>query len=79
VLFFGGREVSGDTFRLHYEELTLRGAFHHTPRTVRRALTFLATGARPWEKLVTHEVGLDGLARLFADPPHDLLKAAVRP
>ena len=62
VLFFGGREVAVDTFRLHYEELTLRGAFHHTPRTVRRALAFLASGARPWERLITHEVGARGRA-----------------
>jgi L-iditol 2-dehydrogenase len=79
VLFFGGREVAVDTFRLHYEELTLRGAFHHTPRAVRRALAFLATGARPWERLVTHEVALEGVPALFADPPRDLIKAVVRP
>jgi L-iditol 2-dehydrogenase len=79
VVFFGGREVAVDTFRLHYEELTLRGAFHHAPRNVRAALAFLASGAYPWELLVTHRVGLDGLASLFADPPRDLLKAAVIP
>ena len=77
VVFFGGREVAVDTFRLHYEELTLRGAFHHTPRHVRAALAFLASGAHPWERLVTHRVGLEGVAGLFADPPPDLLKAAV--
>ena len=83
VVFFGGRErgsaLAVDTFRLHYEELTLRGAFHHTPRTVRAALAFLASGAYPWARLVTHEVGLDGVAALLADPPRDLLKAAVVP
>ena len=79
VVFFGGREVAVDTFRLHYEELTLRGAFHHTPRHVRAALAFLASGAYPWERLVTHQVGLEGVAALFADPPADLLKAAVVP
>jgi L-iditol 2-dehydrogenase len=79
VLFFGGREVAIDTFRLHYEELTLRGAFHHTPEHVRAALAFLASGAYPWERLVTHRVGLEGVAALFADPPRDLLKAAVLP
>ena len=79
VVFFGGREVAVDTFRLHYEELTLRGAFHHTPRHVRAALAFLASGAHPWERLVTHRVGLEGVAGLFADPPPDLLKAAVVP
>jgi L-iditol 2-dehydrogenase len=79
VLFFGGREVAVDTFRLHYEELTLRGAFHHTPRTFRAALAFLASGAYPWERLVTHRVGLEGVAALLAGPPPDLLKAAVIP
>jgi L-iditol 2-dehydrogenase len=79
VVFFGGREVAVDTFRLHYEELTLRGSFHHTPRDVRAALAFLASGAYPWELLVTHRVGLEGVARLLADPPRDLLKAAVVP
>lgn len=79
VVFFGGREVAVDTFRLHYEELTLRGAFHHTPRDVRAALAFLASGAFPWERLVTHRVGLEQVAGLFADPPPSLLKAAVVP
>jgi len=83
VVFFGGREqgsaIEVDTYRLHYEELTLRGSFHHTPQTVRAALVFLASGAYPWERLVTHRVGLDGVPALFADPPRDLLKAAVIP
>ncbi len=79
VVFFGGREVAVDTFRLHYEELTLRGAFHHTPRHVRAALAFLASGAYPWERLVTHQVGLEQVAGLLAEPPRDLLKAAVVP
>jgi L-iditol 2-dehydrogenase len=79
VVFFGGRELAVDTFRLHYEELTLRGAFHHAPRHVRAALAFLASGAYPWERLVTHRVGLEQVAGLFADPPPDLLKAAVLP
>jgi L-iditol 2-dehydrogenase len=83
VLFFGGRErgseLSVDTFRLHYEELTLRGAFHHAPRHVRAALAFLASGAYPWEELITHRVGLEEVPQLFADPPRDLLKAAVIP
>ena len=83
VVFFGGlepgTEIAADTYRLHYEELTLRGAFHHTPRHVRAALAFLASGAYPWERLITHEVGLDEASALFAEPPDDLLKAAVRP
>jgi L-iditol 2-dehydrogenase len=83
VVFFGGLErgatVALDAYRVHYEELTLRGAFHHTPRHVRAALAFLASGAYPWERLVTHRIRLDELPALFGDPPRDLLKAAVYP
>jgi L-iditol 2-dehydrogenase len=83
VVMFGGlpRDVRPpvDAYRLHYEELTVRGSFHHTPATVRAALGFLGSGAYPWDRLVTHRVLLDELPALFADPPRDLLKAAVVP
>jgi L-iditol 2-dehydrogenase len=83
VLAFGGlpreERVSVDPYRIHYEEVRLVGAFHHTPRTFRAALAFLASGAYPFERLITHEVGLEGVAALFDDPPGDYLKAAVRP
>src|SRR5438132_10135069 len=82
VLFSGlpsGERVAFDAYKLHYEEVTVRGSFHHTPRTVRAALAFLASGAYPWKKLITHRVTLEEVPALFADPPHDLLKAAVIP
>jgi L-iditol 2-dehydrogenase len=83
VVMFGGlprdARPAVDAFRLHYEELTIRGSFHHTPPAVRAALVFLASGAYPWERLVTHQVVLEGLPGLFSDPPRDLLKAAVSP
>jgi L-iditol 2-dehydrogenase len=83
VVMFGGLPRDArppvDAYRLHYEELTVRGSFHHTPATVRAALGFLGSGAYPRERLVTHRVLLDELPALFADPPRDLLKAAVIP
>ena len=83
VLGFGGlardARVQVDPYRIHYEEVRLAGSFHHTPRHFRAALAFLASGAYPFERLVTHEVGLDGVGALFDDPPRDYLKAAVRP
>jgi L-iditol 2-dehydrogenase len=83
VVMFGGLPRDArppiDAFRLHYEELTVRGSFHHSPATVRAALGFLASGAYPWERLVNHRVLLEDLPALFADPPPDLLKAAVVP
>jgi threonine dehydrogenase-like Zn-dependent dehydrogenase len=50
-----------------------------TPKTVRAALAFVASGAHPWPSLITHRVGLDELPDLLTDPPHDLLTAAVYP
>ena len=83
VVYFGGRETDSelrvDTYRLHYEELTLRGAFHHAPRHVRAALAFLASGAFPWQRLITHRVRLEDVPALLANPPSDYLKAAVVP
>jgi L-iditol 2-dehydrogenase len=83
VVMFGGlpRDAAPtvDAYRVHYDELTLRGSFHHTPATVRAALGFLASGAYPWQRLITHRVLLADLPALFADPPRDLLKAAVTP
>jgi L-iditol 2-dehydrogenase len=83
VLAFGGlprdARVAVDPYRIHYEEVRLLGSFHHTPRHVRAALAFLASGAYPFERLITHEVGLEGVAALFDHPPRDYLKAAVRP
>ena len=75
----GGSRVAVDPYRIHYEEVRLVGAFHHTPRHFRSALGFLASDAYPFERLVTHQVGLEGVAPLFDDPPRDYLKAAVRP
>jgi len=83
IVYFGGREAGSelrvDTYRLHYDELTLRGAFHHAPRHVRAALAFLASGAFPWQRLITHRVRLEDVPALLADPPSDYLKAAVVP
>lgn len=83
VVMFGGlpRESRPpvDAYRLHYEELTIRGSFHHTPATVRAALGFLSSGAYPWDVLVTHRVLLADLPALLGAPPADLLKAAVVP
>jgi L-iditol 2-dehydrogenase len=83
VLAFGGLprdvHVAVDPYRIHYEEVRLLGAFHHTPRHVRAALAFLSSGAWPFERLVTHRVGLEGVGPLLADPPADYLKAAVVP
>ena len=49
VILFGGcapgTSVRVDTRRAHYEELTLVGAFHHTPGMIRRAVELLESKA----------------------------------
>jgi len=74
-----GEPLPADAERIRREELSVCGAAGHAPRHVRAALAFLASGAYPWERLISHEVSLDAVAGLLADPPADYLKAAVRP
>jgi L-iditol 2-dehydrogenase len=80
VIFFSGLAdgIELDARRIHYDELTLRGVFHHTPQTVRAALAFLASGAYPWNALLTHELALEQLPAFLAEPPDGYLKAIVR-
>jgi L-iditol 2-dehydrogenase len=64
VLFGGcapGTTVPLDTQRAHYEELTLVGAFHHTPELIRRAIELLESGALNPMGLLTHRMGLEGV------------------
>lgn len=65
VVFFGGcapgTTVSIDTRRTHYEELTLLGAFHHTPDLIRRAVEMLETNTIEPEALITHRRDLGGV------------------
>ncbi len=62
VVFFGGcapgTTVRLDTRRAHYEELTLTGAFHHTPELIRRAVELLESEATVPDGLITHRMGL---------------------
>jgi L-iditol 2-dehydrogenase len=88
VVLFGGlpREtfVPVDSYRLHYEALTLRGSFHHRPRDVRAALGLLERAASSIARLLTHEFALadvvEPLRRGAGLAPRDgLLKAVIRP
>jgi len=62
VVFFGGcapgTTVTLDTRRVHYEELALVGAFHHTPALIREAVALLESEALVPDGLLTHTMGL---------------------
>lgn len=64
----GGSEVTFDPGPLHYDELELRGAFHHSRREVDRALEALATGTVPWETLLGDTIALEDLQAALAAP-----------
>jgi L-iditol 2-dehydrogenase len=75
-----GTEVTLDPGPLHYEELDLRGTFHHDRDDVDRALTHLATGAVPWQMLQGPRISLDELPRALAtDNRGPALKWVVDP
>lgn len=69
VVLFGGCEPGTtfqvDTRRMHYEELTLLGVFHHTPRHIREALTLLDQGLVNGNLLLTHRMALPSLPEAF--------------
>ncbi len=71
VNFFGGCPagtcVSFDAGLLHYSSLTLLASFHHTPRTIRRALEFIEKGVIRVEDFVDGECVLDQLPALFQE------------
>lgn len=70
VILFGGcapgTSVRVDTRRAHYEELTLVGAFHHTPAMIRRAVELLESKAIEPAGLLTHRMGLGQVKEALA-------------
>ena len=69
VNFFGGcptgSKISLETGLIHYSNLTLLASFHHTPRTIRRALEFIETGVVRAADFVDGECPLSKLPELF--------------
>ncbi len=82
VCLFGGcahgSKAEMDTHRLHYDEITLFGVFHHRPGYVRQALDLLGKGAVPRDLLIDREISLEELVPFFAaHSTVSSLKAAV--
>jgi L-iditol 2-dehydrogenase len=69
VNFFGGcpsgTTITLDTTLIHYSNLTLLASFHHTPRTIRRALEFIEAGVIRAADFVDGECPLSRLPELF--------------
>jgi L-iditol 2-dehydrogenase len=69
VNFFGGcaagTSITLDTTLIHYSNLALLASFHHTPRTVRRALEFIGAGVVRSRDFVDGECPLTELPALL--------------
>ena len=69
VNFFGGcaagTKVELDTNRLHYNNITLRASFHHTPATARRAFELITSGRFRSRETITSRAPLTELNRVF--------------
>jgi len=69
VNFFGGcpsgTTVQFNTAHLHYSSISTVASFHHTPRTIRRALEFIESGVIRADDFVDGQCSLDELPALF--------------
>jgi L-iditol 2-dehydrogenase len=84
VCLFGGcaagTTVPVDAHRVHYEQLSLHGVFHHTPKYFKQAVDLLAAGKIAADLLVSGAVPLDEVPRFFAaNADKSIPKAVVLP
>jgi L-iditol 2-dehydrogenase len=86
VSLFGGcaagTSISLDTYRIHYDELTLKGTFHHTPQTIRAALNLIAEGKVPAAEFIQATADLEDLPTVLTALAHgraNAIKTAILP
>lgn len=84
ILLFGGCPsgtlVSFSAQKIHYGELRVQGAFHHTPAAVERAFRLIVSGQVSIKPLISHEMPLEEAEealKLMGDGK--ALKIALRP
>lgn len=68
VLFGGcpmGTKVTFDTRRLHYDEITLKGVFHFTPKDVGKAYELLKGRTIPFSRLISGRYPLKDIKKAF--------------
>jgi len=63
------------TARVHYDQVTLTGTYHHAPRYLARALAILAEQAWPWPELCGPVIELEALPDALAGRLHEPLPA----
>jgi len=59
-----GTKISVDTSLIHYNEVTIKGVFHHTPLTVKKALNLISQGAIDARLFITDEFPLREISKV---------------
>jgi L-iditol 2-dehydrogenase len=84
VNFFGGcaagTKVELDTNRLHYNDITLKASFHHTPATARKAFELIKSGRFNSREYITGRAPLASLDQVFRklmDRSNDIKTAII--
>jgi L-iditol 2-dehydrogenase len=84
VNFFGGcaagTRVDLDTNRLHYNDITLKASFHHTPATARRAFDLIRSGKFKCREYITGRSPLselDNVLRRLMNRSSDIKTAII--
>jgi len=74
-----GTSVSLDTHWVHYNEITLKGVYHHRPASIRRALRLLADPSFRVDLLLSRECAIEGVEdALRSMMRKEALKVVVR-
>ena len=85
VNLFGGcpaeTRIGIDSQRLHYQELTIKSTFHHTPDSIRKAFRLIADGHVDPNAFITSEAPLEHLPEVLERLARggDGLKTAILP
>ena len=70
VSLFGGcpanTSITVETHRIHYDELTLKGTFSHTPATFRKSLQLIVDGSVPARSFIQQHAPLSELPSVLA-------------
>lgn len=76
-----GTEMKLDTYRLHYEEISIHGVFHHTPAAIKKAIQLLTEDKIHTGFYLKEERSLDDLPKILAkqDNPIEALKFVIKP
>ncbi len=68
ILFGGckkGTKVTYDTYRLHYDEITIKGSFHYTPDDVKRAYKLICKGRLNLSRLISKSYHIKDVPKAF--------------